>query len=91
MSDKLEKNKKAEKLYYKGNGITYWFSPEDKKWSLQVKNPALISTLWRYFYKQSYKPLSGAETVVFKFHDHRFEEIAEYIHQNYRPALEIAK
>lgn len=89
MSDKLIRDKKSQKLYYKGNGVVYGYEPVDKKWSLQVKNIGLIHTLWKYFYNESYKGL-GENIVVFRFHDFRFEEIAEYIHQNYRP-LEVAK
>lgn len=91
MLEKLVKDKKAEKLFFKGTGVTYWFSPEGKQWSLQVKNLGLISTLWRYFYKESYKPISYGELVVFKFHDFRFEEIAEYVAQNYKQTLEAVK
>lgn len=91
MSEKLVKDKKSEKLFYKGTGLTYHFSPEDKKWSLQVKNSHLISLLWKYFYKEAYKPITHQEMVVFRFHDYRFDEVAEYISQNYRPSLEAVK
>lgn len=90
MSEKLVNDKKSEKLFYKGNGVIYWFSPVDKKWAMQVKNPLLISTLWKYFYKEAYKPMAPQEMVVFKFHDYRFDEVAEYIHQNYK-IMEVVK
>lgn len=89
MSERLVNDKKSEKLFYKGNGVVYWFTPGDKKWALQVKNKLLIATLWKYFYKETYKSM-GENTVVFRFHDYRFDEIAEFLHQNYT-GMEVIK